>query len=65
MLAACDGAITSTFQLKEELLKHKDGIAERNRASVTVEISSHFIKDYSQQDSKVKDWLFFRFYQPQ
>ena len=56
MLAACDGAITSTFQLKEELLKYKDKVLlNRNRASSDlIEISSHFIKDYSQQDSKVK-----------
>ena len=56
MLAACDGAITSTFQLKEELLKYKDKVLlNRNRASSElIEISSHFIKDYSQQDSKVK-----------
>ncbi|KAA0964043.1 glycosyltransferase [Streptococcus cristatus] len=56
MLAACDGAITSTFQLKEELLKYKDKVLlNRNRASSDlIEISSHFIKDYGQQDSKVK-----------
>ena len=56
MLAACDGAITSTVQLKEELLKYKDRVLlNRNRASSDlIEISSHFIKDYSQQDSKVK-----------
>ena len=56
MLAACDGAITSTVQLKEELLKYKDKVLlNRNRASSDlIEISSHFIKDYSQQDSKVK-----------
>ena len=56
MLAACDGAITSTVQLKEELLKYKDKVLlNRNRASSDlIEISSHFIKDYGQQDSKVK-----------
>ena len=56
MLVACDGAITSTFQLKEELLKYKDKVLlNRNRASSDlIEISSHFIKDYGQQDSKVK-----------
>lgn len=56
MLAACDGAITSTLQLQEELLKYQDKVLlNRNRASSDlIEISSHFIKDYSQQNPKVK-----------
>ena len=56
MLAACDGAITSTNQLKEELLKYQDTVLlNRNLASSELmEVSSCFIKDYNQQSQQVK-----------
>lgn len=56
MLAACDGAITSTNQLKEELLKYQDIVLlNRNLASSELmEVSSCFIKDYNQQSQQVK-----------
>ncbi|MDK6808589.1 hypothetical protein QP365_13690, partial [Corynebacterium aurimucosum] len=51
MLASCDGAITSTNQLKEELLHYQNSVLlNRNLASSELmEVSSHFIKDYNQQ----------------
>lgn len=56
MLAACDGAITSTNQLKEELLKYQATVLlNRNLASSELmEVSSCFIKDYNQQSQQVK-----------
>ena len=47
MLASCDGAITSTSQLKEELLKYKDSVLlNRNLASSElIAVSSQFLEE--------------------
>lgn len=56
MLEHCDAAITSTLQLQTELLKYKDKVLlNRNLASdELIEISRQSMKDYSQQDTKIK-----------
>ena len=56
MLENCDGAITSTNQLQEELKKYQSKVLlNRNLASdELISISSQFIKDYSQVSDIVK-----------
>ena len=56
MLAACDGAITSTNQLKEELLKYKDSVLlNRNLASSElIAVSSQFFKEDFGSDDRIK-----------
>ena len=56
MLAACDGAITSTNQLKEELLKYKDSVLlNRNLASSElIAVSSQFLKEDFGADDRIK-----------
>ena len=56
MLAACDGAITSTNQLKEELLKYKDSVLlNRNLASSElIVVSSQFLKEDFGTDDRIK-----------
>ena len=56
MLAACDGAITSTNQLKEELLKYKDSVLlNRNLASSElIAVSSQFLKEDFGTDDRIK-----------
>ena len=56
MLKNCDGAITSTNQLQEELYKYKSKVLlNRNLASDDlIAISSQYIKDYSQISDIVK-----------
>ena len=56
MLAACDGAITSTNQLKEELLKYKDSVLlNRNLASSElIAVSSQFLKEDFGVDDRIK-----------
>ena len=56
MLATCDGAITSTNQLKEELLKYKDSVLlNRNLASrELIAVSSQFLKEDFGADDKIK-----------
>ena len=56
MLAACDGAITSTNQLKEELLKYKDSVLlNRNLASSElIAVSSQFLKEDFGEDDRIK-----------
>lgn len=56
MLAACDGAITSTNQLKEELLKYKDSVLlNRNLASSElITVSSQFLKEDFGADDGIK-----------
>ena len=56
MLENCDGAITSTNQLQEELKKYQSKVLlNRNLASdELIAISSQFIKDYSQVSDIVK-----------
>lgn len=56
MLAACDGAITSTNQLKEELLKYKDSVLlNRNLASSElIAVSSQFLKEDFGSDDRIK-----------
>ena len=56
MLAACDGAITSTSQLKEELLKYKDSVLlNRNLASSElIAVSSQFLKEDFGADDRIK-----------
>ena len=56
MLAACDGAITSTTQLKEELLKYKDTVLlNRNLASSElIAVSSQFLKEDFGADDRIK-----------
>lgn len=56
MLAACDGAIISTNQLKEELLKYKDTVLlNRNLASSElIAVSSQFLKEDFGVDDRIK-----------
>ena len=56
MLKNCDGAITSTNQLQEELYKYQSKVLlNRNLASDDlIAISSQYIKDYSQISDIVK-----------
>ena len=56
MLENCDGAITSTNQLQEELFKYQSKVLlNRNLASDDlIAISSRYIKDYSQTSDIVK-----------
>ena len=56
MLAACDGVITSTNQLKEELLKYKDSVLlNRNLASSElIAVSSQFLKEDFGTDDRIK-----------
>ena len=56
MLENCDGAITSTNQLREELYKYQSKVLlNRNLASDDlIAISSQYIKDYSQTSDIVK-----------
>ena len=56
MLAACDGAITSTNQLKEELIKYKDSVLlNRNLASSElIAVSSQFLKEDFGADDRIK-----------
>ena len=56
MLENCDGAITSTNQLQEELKKYQSTVLlNRNLASdELISISSQFLKDYSQVSEVVK-----------
>lgn len=56
MLENCDGAITSTNQLQEELKKYQSTVLlNRNLASdELISISSQFLKDYSQVSDAVK-----------
>ena len=56
MLENCDGAITSTNQLQEELKKYQSKVLlNRNLASDDlIAVSSQFIKDYSQTSDIVK-----------
>ena len=56
MLENCDGAITSTNQLQEELYKYQSKVLlNRNLASDDlIAISSQYIKDYSQISDIVK-----------
>ena len=56
MLASCDGAITSTNQLKEELLKYKDSVLlNRNLASSElIAVSSQFLKEDFGVDDRIK-----------
>lgn len=56
MLENCDGAITSTNQLQEELYKYQSKVLlNRNLASdELIAISSQYIKDYSQTSDIVK-----------
>ena len=56
MLENCDGAITSTNQLQEELYKYQSKVLlNRNLASDDlIAISSRYIKDYSQTSDIVK-----------
>ena len=56
MLENCDGAITSTNQLQEELHKYQSKVLlNRNLASdELIAISSQYIKDYSQTSDIVK-----------
>ena len=56
MLENCDGAITSTDQLQEELYKYQSKVLlNRNLASdELIAISSQYIKDYSQTSNIVK-----------
>lgn len=56
MLATCDGAITSTNQLKEELLKYKDSVLlNRNLASrELIAVSSQFLKEDFGADDRIK-----------
>ena len=56
MLENCDGAITSTNQLKKELKKYQSKVLlNRNLASdELISISSQFLKDYSQVSDVVK-----------
>ena len=56
MLENCDGAITSTNQLREELYKYQSKVLlNRNLASdELIAISSQYIKDYSQTSDLVK-----------
>lgn len=56
MLAACDGAITSTNQLKEELLKYKNSVLlNRNLASSElIAVSSQFLKEDFGTDDRIK-----------
>ncbi|WP_179972103.1 rhamnan synthesis F family protein [Streptococcus thermophilus] len=56
MLENCDGAITSTNQLQEELYKYQSKVLlNRNLASDDlITISSQYIKDYSQTSDIVK-----------
>ena len=56
MLKNCDGAITSTNQLQEELYKYQSKVLlNRNLASDDlIAISSQYIKDYSQTSDIVK-----------
>ncbi|QXW96115.1 glycosyltransferase [Streptococcus rubneri] len=56
MLENCDGAITSTNQLQEELYKYQSKVLlNRNLASdELIAISSQYIKDYSQTSNIVK-----------
>lgn len=56
MLENCDGAITSTNQLQEELYKYQSKVLlNRNLASDDlIAISSQYIKDYSQTSNIVK-----------
>ena len=56
MLENCDGAITSTNQLQEELKKYQSKVLlNRNLASdELISISSQFLKDYSQVSDVVK-----------
>ena len=56
MLKNCDGAITSTNQLQEELYKYQSKVLlNRNLASdELIAISSQYIKDYSQTSDIVK-----------
>ena len=65
MLENCDGAITSTNQLQEELYKYQSKVLlNRNLASDDlIAISSRYIKDYSQTSDIVKIWLFLWFNQ--
>lgn len=56
MLENCDGAITSTNQLQEELKKYQNKVLlNRNLASDDlIAVSSQYIKDYSQTSDIVK-----------
>lgn len=56
MLENCDGAITSTNKLQEELKKYQSTVLlNRNLASdELISISSQFLKDYSQVSDVVK-----------
>lgn len=56
MIENCDGAITSTNQLQEELKKYQSTVLlNRNLASdELISISSQFLKDYSQVSDVVK-----------
>ena len=56
MLAACDGVITSTNQLKEELLKYKNSVLlNRNLASSElIAVSSQFLKEDFGTDDRIK-----------
>lgn len=56
MLSACDGAITSTNQLKEELFKYKDTVLlNRNLASSElIAVSSQFLKEDFGVDDRIK-----------
>ena len=56
MLENCDGAITSTNQLQEELYKYQSKVLlNRNLASdELIAISSQYLKDYSQTSDIVK-----------
>lgn len=56
MLENCDGAITSTNQLREELYKYQSKVLlNRNLASDDlIAISSQYLKDYSQTSDIVK-----------
>ena len=56
MLENCDGAITSTNQLQEELYKYQSKVLlNRNLASDDlIAITSQYIKDYSQTSNIVK-----------
>lgn len=56
MLENCDGAITSTNQLQEELKKYQSKVLlNRNLASDDlIAVSSQYIKDYSQTSDIVK-----------
>lgn len=56
MLLHCDGAITTTKKLKEELMNYQSLVLlNRNLASKElVSISKHYIKDYSKNNEEVR-----------